>query len=85
MVTFGSNHDEPIRCRTFDRTAVYEQQFSAYLFQTVCFFFEMDSRGLAPRLAWHVLINVMRSSGDSLMGMIEIISVSVTALTHYSI
>ena len=65
MVTTGYREDEPISCRTPDLTALDGVLAAKLLFG------DGQARGLAARLAFHFLMNTVRTSQDSLMGGIQ--------------
>ena len=58
MITSGYRQDEPINCRTSNLTASDEVLAGKILFGDV-----------AARLACHLLLNSVRTSQDSLMGI----------------
>ena len=62
MITSGYRQDEPINCRTSDLTA------SDGVLAGKLLFGDGQARGLAARLAFHFLLNTVRTSQDSLMG-----------------
>ena len=62
MITSGYRQDEPINCRISDLTALAGVLVGKLLFG------DGQARGLAARLAFHFLLNTVRTSQDSLMG-----------------
>ena len=69
MITSGYRQDEPINCRTSDLTALDGVLAGKLLFG------DGQARGLAARLAFHFLLNTVRTSQDSLMGDPEIMRI----------
>ena len=69
MITSGYRQDEPINCRTSDLTALDGVLAGKLLFG------DGQARGLAARLAFHFLMNTVRTSQDSLMGDPEIMRI----------
>ena len=69
MITRGYRLDEPINCRTSDLTA------SDGVLAGKLLFGDGQARGLAARLAFHSLLNTVRTSQDSLMGDPEIMRI----------
>ena len=69
MITSGYRQDEPINCRTSDLTALDGVLAGKLLFG------DGQARGLAARLAFHLLLITVRASQDSLMGDPEIMRI----------
>ena len=69
MITTGYRQDEPINCRTSDLTASDGVLAGKLLFS------DGQAHGLAARLAFHSLLNTVRTSQDSLMGDPEIMRI----------
>lgn len=74
MVTTGYLRDEPIRSRTFDLRAESGVVAAQLLFG------DGQARGLAARLAWQFLLNLMRSTNDLLMGDPEMMRIMQSLL-----
>ena len=69
MITTGYRQDEPINCRTSDLTALDGVLAGKLLFG------DGQARGLAARLAFHILMKTVRESQASLMGDPEIMRI----------
>ena len=74
MVTAGFKRDEPILSRSFDLRSDDGVLAAKLLFG------DGQARGLAARLAWQFLLNLMRSRGDQLMGDPEIMRIMQSLL-----